>query len=154
MRGPVILPVIDERDLVHGDPIDEASHNAMSTAFTLRSALGQIARKMRDADPTEREMVALLMRDIAIRPDEVDATLGRLFQIVGISAEQTAATGASAVSKAADPPATGPPPAPAQSSRPVTPLHGAHDGRRQASRLIGNERNRPASQPRKTSSKK
>lgn len=81
----------DERDLVRRDPSDDADYNAMPTAFTLRSALGQIAEKMRGADPTHRELVALLMRDIAVRPEALETTLGMLFKVTGLVDESTAA---------------------------------------------------------------
>lgn len=63
--------------LTPGTPLPAAGRQA------LRAALGQIAEKMRAANRTEREMLALVMRDVAVRPEALETTLGTLFKMLG-----------------------------------------------------------------------
>ncbi|MBC7604317.1 MAG: hypothetical protein H7255_16860 [Ramlibacter sp.] len=62
--------------LTPGAPTPAAQELSLRTAFT------HIAKKMRVADPAKREVVAVLMREIALRPEAMESTLTMLFQIL------------------------------------------------------------------------
>ena len=55
---------------------------ALPNAVALRSALGQIASSMQAESTTTRELVALLLRDVAIRPNDLEATLVMLLKLI------------------------------------------------------------------------